>query len=318
MELIRGLHNLRPAHHGSVATIGNFDGVHLGHQAVIGQVRTEAQRFGEPMVVIAFEPQPREFFAGTHAPARLTRLREKLEALDRYGVDRILILRFDHRLAEMPAGEFIARILIAGLGVRHLVVGDDFRFGHGRQGDFAMLEQAGRANGFQVAAMATVLVGGVRVSSTRVRQALAYGELAMAARLLGRPYALSGRVAHGDKRGRTIGFPTANVFLHRRVTPVAGVFAVRVHGLAHTPVAGVANIGRRPTVAGQRVQLEVHLFDFEDDIYGRHIQVELCHKIREERKFASFAALRAQIHTDAAAARAYFAQPETNPQGRSQ
>lgn len=307
MELIRGLHNLRPEHHGSVATIGNFDGVHLGHQAVLRQVRAQAERFGAPMVVIVFEPQPREFFAGENAPARLTRLREKLLALMRYGVDRALVLRFDRRLAAVPAAEFIRRVLVEGLGVKHLVVGDDFRFGHGRQGDFRLLTEAGRSAGFEVASMHSVQMDGVRVSSTRIREALARGDLAEAERLLGRPYALSGRVAHGDKVGRTLGFPTANVFLHRRVAPVSGVFAVRVQGLPGGPVIGVANIGRRPTVGGQRVQLEVHLFDFEADIYGCHIDVELCHKVREERRFASFDALKAQIQHDARAARQFFA-----------
>jgi riboflavin kinase/FMN adenylyltransferase len=307
MELIRGLHNLRPEHHGSVATIGNFDGVHLGHQAVLRQVRAQAERFGAPMVVIVFEPQPREFFAGANAPARLTRLREKLLALMRYGVDRVLVLRFDGRLAAIPAAEFIRRILVEGLGVKHLVVGDDFRFGHGRRGDFRLLAEAGRSAGFEVASMHPVQVDGVRVSSTRIREALACGDFVSAERLLGRPYALSGRVAHGDKRGRTLGFPTANVFLHRRVAPVSGVFSVRVHGLPGGAVNGVANIGRRPTVGGQRVQLEVHLFDFEADIYGCHIDVELCHKVREERRFASFDALKAQIQHDAHAARQFFA-----------
>lgn len=307
MELIRGHYSLKPEHRGCVATIGKFDGVHLGHQAVLGQVAEKATELDLPAVVITFEPQPEEYFAPDSAPARLTRLREKLKALARFAVDRVVCLRFNRGLAAMPADEFVERILIAGLDVRYLVVGDDFRFGQGRHGDFAMLEAMGEQSGFAVARMHTVNIGRARVSSTRVRDALAVGDLAMAQQLLGRPYRISGRVVHGDKRGRTIGFPTANIRLHHKALPLSGVYAVEVFGLEHEPRIGVANVGMRPTVDGRQALLEVHLFDFAEDIYRRYIHVDFLHKLRDERRFDSLDALQAQIATDAETARAYFA-----------
>ncbi len=306
MELIRGIHNLRPCHRPTAATIGNFDGVHLGHQAVLGQLAERADALGLPTTAITFEPQPQEFFDPTHAPPRLTRLREKVEALRRYAVDRVLCLRFDRAFAARSAESFIEDILVTGLDVRYLVVGDDFRFGSGRRGDFRMLQAAGEARGFQVVRMHSFVLGGERVSSTRVREALARGDLELAEQLLGRPYRMVGRVAHGDKRGRTIGFPTANIFLHRHAAPVQGVFAVELFGVEGEPVPGVANVGTRPTVDGTRSLLEVHLFDFRGDIYGRHVQVDFLHKIRPERRFERFEDLRRQIELDARAARAYF------------
>jgi riboflavin kinase/FMN adenylyltransferase len=306
MELIRGLYNLGPEHHGSVATIGNFDGVHLGHQAVIGQLAEKADHFGLPTVVITFEPQPREYFTHGETPARLTRFREKMQALRRFSVDRVLCLRFNDALASMDAREFIRRVLVDGLGVKYLVVGDDFRFGRGREGNFQMLEAAGKRHGFQVVNMHTFKVDGERVSSTRIRQALEVGDFEAAEKMLGRPYRMSGRVAHGDKRGRSIGFPTANIHLHRKKTPLAGVFAVEMFGLNAEPVAGVANLGTRPTVDGTRTLLEVHLFDFSDDIYGRHIGVDFLSKLRPEKRFDSFEALKLQIEEDVRQAKAYF------------
>ncbi len=306
MRLIRGLHNLRDEFRGTAATIGNFDGVHLGHQAVLGQLAERADELCLPTTVITFEPQPQEYFAPERCPPRLTRFREKLVALRRFSVDRLLCLRFDRRLAALTAEEFVRRVLVDGLGVRYLVVGDDFRFGRDREGDFGYLQEAGRRHGFQVAHMHTFEVAGRRVSSTRVRGALAAGDLALAEQLLGRPYRMLGRVAHGDKRGRTIGFPTANIFLHRNRTPVQGVFAVEVFGLEPEPVYGVANVGTRPTVDGTRSLLEVHLFDFSDDIYGRQVAVDFLHKLRDEQRFESFEALKAQILEDAAQARAWF------------
>ncbi len=307
MELIRGLHNLASRHRGCVATIGNFDGVHLGHQAVIGQLADEAARLHLPSVLITFEPQPQEYFAQAQVPARLTRFREKLEQLRRFALDRIVCLPFTARLAAMPAEAFIQRVLIDGLGVRYLVVGDDFRFGQGRQGDFALLQETGATQGFDVVNMHTFTIDGGRVSSTRIRTALEQGELQSAQRLLGRDYRMSGRVAHGDKRGRTIGFPTANIHLHRRVSPVQGVYAVEMYGVAGEPLQGVANIGNRPTVDGTRTVLEVYLLDFRGDLYGRHVQVSFAHKLRAEMHFASLDALRMQIDCDVAQARAYFA-----------
>lgn len=307
MELIRGLHNLRPHHHGCVATIGNFDGVHLGHQAVLGRLAEKAAELCLPTMVITFEPQPREFFAPAAAPPRLTRFREKVTALRRFSVERVLCIQFNQRFAQIPAAAFIERVLVKGLGVRYLVVGDDFRFGAGREGDFAMLVEAGRRHGFEVVNLHTFAVSGCRVSSTRIREALATGDLATAEQLLGRPYRMLGRIAHGDKRGRSIGFPTANIRMHRMVAPVDGVFAVEMFGLPGEPLAGVANVGKRPTVDGTRSLLEVHLFDFSGDIYGRHVQVDFLHRIREERHFPSFEVLRRQIEQDAKAARVFFA-----------
>jgi len=306
MKLVRGLHNLKPEHHGCVATIGNFDGVHLGHQAVLGQLSEKAAELSLPTTVIVFEPQPQEFFAPHSAVPRLTRFREKLKALLRFSVDRVVCLRFDRRLAAMPAREFIDKVLIEGLGVRYLVVGDDFRFGAKRQGDFAMLQETGARHGFQVVNMHTFYIDGERVSSTRVREALARGDLNEAEKLLGRPYRMCGRVAHGDKRGRSIGFPTANIHLHRKATPVQGVYAVELFGLDVEPVEGVANVGTRPTVGGARTLLEVHLFDFDRDIYGHHVHVDFLHRLRDECRFDSFDALKQQIERDVENARRYF------------
>jgi riboflavin kinase/FMN adenylyltransferase len=306
MELIRGLHNLQPRHFGSVATIGNFDGVHLGHQAVLGQLAEKGDELCLPTAVITFEPQPREYFALGPIPPRLTRFREKVKALRRYSVDRLMVLPFNEHLAGLSAEAFIRRVLVDGLGVKYLVIGDDFRFGARREGDFGMLRQAGERYGFEMANMHTFSIGGERVSSTRIREALRRGELDVAEQLLGRPYRMCGRVAHGDKRGRSIGFPTANIRMHRVAAPVDGVFAVEMFGVHGEPVPGVANVGKRPTVDGTRSLLEVHLFDFADDIYGRHVQVDFLRRIRPERRFDSFDALRVQIERDAAEARAFF------------
>jgi riboflavin kinase/FMN adenylyltransferase len=309
MELIRGVHNLRPRHRGCVATIGNFDGVHLGHQAVLGQLAEKADEFCLPAVVITFEPQPQEYFNHGEIPPRLTRFREKLRALRRFAVDRVLSLQFNQALAGLSAEEFIQQVLLDGLDIRYLVVGDDFCFGKARSGDFSMLQRAGVEHGFDVVNMHTFSQGGERVSSTRIREALQQGDLLQAEQMLGRPYRMSGRVAHGNKLGRTIGFPTANIFLHRKKTPVDGVFAVEMFGIEGEPVAGVANVGTRPTVdeTGTRSLLEVHLFDFADDIYGRYVHVDFLHRIREERRFDSFDALKTQILNDSDVARAFFA-----------
>jgi riboflavin kinase/FMN adenylyltransferase len=307
MELIRGFHNLHPRHRGCVATIGNFDGVHLGHQAVLGQLAEAGGRLGLPTVVITFEPQPQEYFGAAAQAPRLTRLREKLQALRRYSVDRVVCLPFNAKLADMSAQQFIQRLLVDGLDVRYLVVGDDFRFGHRREGDFTMLKTAGEAHGFQVVAMHSFCVDGERVSSTRVREALARGDMATAEKLLGRSYRMSGRVARGEQLGRQLGFPTANIYLHRQATPVRGVFVVEMFGVEGEPVAGVANVGARPTVNGTRTLLEVHLFDFAEQIYGRYVEVVFLQKLRDELRFASLDALKQQIGLDAAAAREYFA-----------
>ena len=305
MELIRGIHNLRPRHRGCVLTIGNFDGVHLGHQAVLRQLQLKGAELGLPACVMLFEPQPMELFVREGAPARLTRLRDKFLALQALGLDRLLCVRFGHDFANLEPDRFIQEILVARLGVRYLVIGDDFCFGRGRAGDFALLQAAGQRFGFEVVSTQSFCVAEQRVSSTRLREALRGDRLAEVHAMLGEPYTVSGRVAHGDKLGRTIGFPTANVHLKRRVTPVSGVYAVEVVFSGHTHY-GVANVGTRPTVNGHRPQLEVHIFDFSGDLYGRHIRVRLCHKLRDEKKFDSFAALQVQIHQDADTARRYF------------
>ncbi|MGD8588364.1 MAG: bifunctional riboflavin kinase/FAD synthetase [Chromatiales bacterium] len=304
MQVIRGLHNLRAQHRGCVATIGNFDGVHLGHQSVFRHLLDKGRELGLPATVVTFEPQPREFFQADAAPARLTRLREKLQAMQEAGIERVVVLEFNKRLAGMSARQFVEQLLVNGLGIRFLSVGDDFRFGQNRQGDFSLLRQMGLQHGYAVENMNTYMLDADRVSSTRIRQLLTRGELDAAAQCLGRPYRICGRISHGDKRGRTIGFPTLNLNLHRIVSPLRGVYAVRVLGLEQNPLPGVANIGNRPTVdGGTRYLLEVHLFDFARSVYGEHIQVEFVHRLRDEQRFDSFDALRRQIDNDAASAR---------------
>jgi riboflavin kinase/FMN adenylyltransferase len=307
MYLARGVEHLALPESGCVATIGNFDGVHLGHRAVIDSLAAQGGRLGLPVAVVLFEPQAREFFAPEQAPARLTRLREKLVQLRSSPVDIVLLLRFDGRLAQTEPETFIQRILVQGLRVKHLVVGDDFRFGQARAGDFALLRKAGASLGFQVEDTPSVLVAGERASSTLVREALAAGDLARAERFLGRPYSMTGRVRAGAKLGREWGFPTANIVLEREKTPLQGVFAVTMTGFSAAPWAGVANLGSRPTVDGsRRMQLETHLFDFADDLYGRLVEVHFHRKLRDEQRFESLAALREQIAKDADAARTYF------------
>lgn len=306
MELIRGLHNLRPRHRGCVATIGNFDGVHLGHQAVIGQLAEKADAMCLPAVVITFEPQPMEFFAPDKAPSRLTRFREKLQALKRYAVNRVLCLSFNKKLASLGYQDFIQQVLVDGLGVKYLVVGDDFRFGKDREGHFEHLVEAGKEHGFQVVNMHTFAIDNERVSSTRVRHALEQGDMEQAEQLLGRDYRMSGRVAHGEKLGRELGYPTANIHIHRKVSPLQGIFAVEVYGLDEEPLQGVASIGTRPTVGGTKVILEVYLFDFNQDIYGRHLQVSFLHKIRDEAHFESLDALKEKIAEDVIKAKEFF------------
>lgn len=306
MKFIRGIHNLRTQPQGCVLTIGNFDGVHRGHQALLARLCEEGRRRGLPVMVMLFEPQPLELFAADKAPARLTRLRDKLKYLAQAGVDAVLCVRFDRRFAAVSAQSFVNDLLVDKLGVRFLAVGDDFRFGAGREGDFLLLQKAGVEYGFDVISTQTFSEGGKRISSTAIRQALANDDLTLAQALLGHPFALSGRVVHGDALGRTIGFPTANILLRRMVSPVKGVYAVEVHGLSEQPLPGVANIGTRPTVAGLRQQLEVHLLDVSMNMYGRHIDVVLRQKIRNEQRFPSLDALKEQIAKDVVTAREFF------------
>jgi len=306
MQLVRGLHNLKPAPRGCVATIGNFDGVHRGHQAILQRLRERAAELQLPSCVVIFEPQPREFFGPDNAPVRLSRLRDKLELLAAAGVDRVLCLAFNRRLRELSAADFVRTVLVDGLGVQHLEVGDDFRFGCDRAGDFPFLEQAGKQFGFSVEDAITIELDGDRVSSTRVRNAAQVADFALAEQLLGRPFSISGRVLHGQKLGRQLGTPTANVQLKRRRAPLNGVYLVSVE-LDGRVQPGVANIGMRPTVAGDgRAHLEVHLLDFAGDLYGRRLTVVFHQKLRDEQRFASLEALKAAIDADIASARAYW------------
>ena len=306
IKLIRGLHNLHSKHHGCVLAIGNFDGLHQGHQAVIQLLLQQAKRLNLPSCIILFEPHAQEFFLAEKAPPRLMRLREKIKTLQELSLDSLLCLRFNKELAAMEAETFVKEILVGRLGVRSLIVGDDFRFGKGRRGDFAFLKKMGQRYQFEVYATPTALFEGERIGSSRVRDALKEGNFALAARLLTRPFTLSGRVMYGDQRGRLLGFPTANIALHRFVSPLKGVFIVRVYGLGEKPVNGVANCGRRPTVNGLQDLLEVHLFDFNKNIYGYCLEVEFLKKIRNEIKFDSLQALQKQIAEDVFFAKSYF------------
>jgi len=304
MRVFRGYS--RPVPAPVVLAIGNFDGVHLGHVALVRQLAEAAGRLQLVPTVLTFEPHPREFFVPESAPARLSTLREKLELLADSGTAQAMICPFNTAFAALSADEFIEHVLVRSLRVKHLIIGDDFRFGRGRAGGFALLQAAGARFGFTVEAMQSVTVDGERVSSSAVRAALAVGNMARAARLLGRPYIMDGRVVHGDKIGRQLGFATANIRIKHNPLPMTGVFAVEVSGLGQTPLPGVANLGIRPTVGGTRPLLEVHLFDFNRDIYGAHISVRFVHKLRCEQRFPNLDALKAQIAADAATARAFF------------
>jgi riboflavin kinase/FMN adenylyltransferase len=295
-------------------TIGNFDGVHIGHQAMLACLTAAARKLGVPPCVMTFEPHPREFFAPDQAPTRLTSLREKLELLARFGVERTHICRFNFEFAKTAPEDFIDRILHKGLAARWILVGDDFRFGARRGGDLAMLKHAAGRCGFEVHAMASVMADGVRVSSTAVREALAEGDMQRAQRLLGRPYSISGRVVSGDRIGRKLGFPTANVLMKHNRPALSGIFAVEVHGLGPQPLPGAASLGVRPTVSNiPQPRLEVHLLDFAREIYGAHLQVNFLHKLRDEEKYADVETLKRAIAHDVDNTRAYFAARTHNP-----
>ena len=288
-------------------TIGNFDGVHLGHQAMLAELKRAGSRLGLPACVLTFEPHPREFFAPDQAPTRLTSLREKLELLAQQGVERVHVCRFNYRFAQTTPEDFIERIIARGLGARWVLVGDDFRFGARRAGDFVMLKQRAPRHGFEVAVLPNVALDGERISSTAVRQALAAGDLERAQRLLGRSYSISGRVMRGDGLGRKLGFPTANVQMKHNRPPLAGIFAVRLHGAADEPLRGVASLGVRPTVKqGGAPVLEVHILDFNGELYRRHVRVEFLHKFRDEEKYADLATLTKRIALDVENAREFF------------
>jgi len=333
MRLIRGLYNIPSDFSGCVATIGNFDGVHLGHQAILQQLKKQGEEHQLPTVVMMFEPQPREFFAPDQAPARLANMSEKLQDLASFGIDYILCLPFNQKLRSMSADQFIQTILLDGLKVSHLIVGDDFRFGCDRTGDYQLLQQAGgQANisgkgGFSVEDTKTFELEGERVSSTRVREYLRANDLTAANQLLGRPYRMSGRIGYGRQLGRTIGAPTANVILQRNKLPMSGVYAVKAIEIeveaCNESLAlddngdvkewqGVANIGVKPTIAGTpEPSLEVHIFDFpssaeDENLYGKRLTIEFCQKIREEKKFKGLDELKAAIANDMQVARDFF------------
>lgn len=307
MELVRGLHNLRARHRRCVLTIGAFDGIHRGHQEMIRVVREEAARRNLPATVLSFEPLPREFFARAEPPPRLTRFREKVAAMRMFGVDRFVCAKFDERLRSMDADAFVERVLREALDVKHVVVGHDFKFARNLSGNVETLRKAGARYGFDVTEVAPFEVDGERVSSSRLREALGAGDLAYAARLLGRPYRMTGKVVHGGKLGRTLGFPTANLRLHRRATPLAGVFAVRVSGCGLKEAPAVASLGTRPVVNGKELLLEVHVFDFAGDLYREYLDVDFIARLRDERWFASLDALVEQMHQDAALAKQLLA-----------
>jgi len=330
MRLIRGLYNIPSDFSGCVATIGNFDGVHLGHQAILQQLKKQGEGHQLPTVVMMFEPQPREFFAPDQAPARLANMSEKLQDLAGFGIDYVLCLPFNQKLRSMSADQFIQTILLDGLQIRHLIVGDDFRFGCDRTGDYQLLQKTGQQAGgpsnekigFSVEDTKTFELEGQRVSSTRIRECLTANDLAAANKLLGRPYRMSGRIGYGRQLGRTIGVPTANVILQRNKLPMTGVYAVKAIEITvdacHERSAldqdgkiiewqGVANIGVKPTVAGTpEPSLEVHIFDFADDLYGKRLSIEFCQKIREEKKFNGLDELKEAIGNDMKVARDYF------------
>jgi riboflavin kinase/FMN adenylyltransferase len=303
MELVRGLHNISHRHRGCVLTVGNYDGVHLGHQQMIGALKSRASELRFPSTVLVFEPSSKEFIDPDGAPPRLTRWREKYLALAALGVQRLVTLRFDDSMRAMTPRSFIDDLIVARLGTRHMVVGHDFRYGSNAGGTIDSLRSAGRTHGFGVEEVAPFVVEGVRVSSTAVRERLESADYAGAARLLGRQYRMWGRVAHGRHLGRTLGFPTANLRLMRRKPPVWGILAVWVHGVDSRPLPGVASLGTRPTVNGIEPLLEVHVFDFSGDLYGRAIEVEFVAKLRDEVKFDSLDAMMVQMRADAAQAR---------------
>lgn len=298
MHLIRDISGVQHLKAGCVATIGNYDGLHLGHQAILRQLEAESTKHNLPKVVISFEPLPSEFFTGDKAQ-RVYPFRDKARLLEAMGIDYFLCLRFDQAMATMPPTDFVERILFQAINVKSLMVGDDFCFGKGRQGDFSLLSSMGKTQGMQVHKTNTFNDESGRISSTRIRQHLANGDLAGASKLLGKPFRLSGRIRHGDKRGRTIGFPTANLRIQDNIAAANGVYAVTVKGLSDQTLKGVANLGNRPTVDGTETRLEVHIFDFDQSVYGKHIIVELCDFIRAEKKFDDFTALTDQIRKDA-------------------
>jgi len=309
MELIRGLQNLRSKHRGCAVTVGAFDGVHRGHQTVLARLKARAQTLSLPATVIVFEPLPREYFQPLEAPARITNLRERLEALATTGIDRVLVLPFNKKMRSMSADAFIKTVFVEGLGARYIELGDDFRFGNSREGDFEYARQWGEKYGYEVQRTATQTLDGKRVSSTWIREALLAGDFALAEHLLGRSFTMTGRVEYGRQLGRTIGCPTANMRIGRLRSPMSGVYAVWVSGAGLCNALGVANVGTRPTVSdGTKANLEVHVIDRHVDLYGKRLTVRFVDKVRDEKKFDSLDALQAAIAGDVARVRSQFSE----------
>jgi len=306
MNFIRHINSQKKNGSACVATIGNFDGLHLGHQKIIGKLKQKAQELKLPLTVVSFEPLPAEYFS-PNPPSRIYPLRDKIRLLEQLGVNNFLCLKFNEEFANMPPEVFVKDILQDYLNVKHLAVGDDFKFGYNRGGDFALLNDLGKHSGMAVVDTPTFEKEAQRVSSTRIRKALEKGDISLANSLLGYNYQLSGRIRHGEKRGRTINFPTLNLKLPENISPKRGVYAVRVHGLNNSSYTGVANLGNRPTVSGIQNRLEVHLFDFSDSVYGEYICVELLEYIREEKRFENFEKLKDQILIDAKKAKELIA-----------
>lgn len=304
--VIRGLANIASAPKNSIVTLGNFDGVHIGHQALLKKTVEKARELKTTSLAMIFEPQPFEFFAKTPPAPRLTRWREKFSLLAKTGIDAVLVIRFNRQFANLTAENFIQQVLKEGLEAKHIIVGDDFHFGRGREGNFNFLKTIGQRFGISVENMPSIILHDKRVSSTEVRKALALSNHELVKELLGHTYSMQGRVVYGDQRGRQMGFPTANIYLHRVATPVQGVYIVRMHGIAKKGLPGVANVGIRPTIGGTRSLLEVHLFDFSEEIYGRHVEIEFCEKIRDEKRYPNLDLLIEQIGKDAIDARLYF------------
>jgi len=307
MQIRRGLEPCRDADPGRAVAIGNFDGVHLGHQAILAVLRERGRALRLATAVVCFEPQPKEFFARESAPARLMRLSDKAVQIAGAGIDELRVLGFDANLAGLDAEGFIERVLLGALRTKQVVIGEGFRFGSQRGGDVELLRRAGATCGFQVQAVPPALEDGRPVSSTRVREAIAAGRLEEAKALLGRDFRISGRVIEGGKLGRTLGFPTANLRLHRRVSPVAGIFAVRVTGAGLARHPGVASVGTRPTVGGTEWLLEVHLFDYDGELYGERLRIDFIARLRDEVRFADVETMTAQMHEDARLARKLLA-----------
>ena len=307
MRIQRGSEPRPDTDSGLAVAIGNFDGVHLGHQQILATLAGRGRELRLPTAVVCFEPQPKEYFAQGEAPARLMRLRDKARRIAEAGVDELRVLRFDARLASLAADAFIERVLVGAMGAKQVVIGEGFRFGHERRGDVELLRRAGRASGYAVDAVAPRMDGGRPVSSTRVREALAAGRLDQAKALLGRDFRISGRVVAGERLGRTLGFPTANLRLHRRVSPVAGIFAVRVSGAGLALHPGVASVGTRPTVGGNEWLLEAHLFDFDRGLYGERLDVDFIARLRDEIRFPDLASMTARMQEDAQQARKLLA-----------